>query len=158
MKSWIIGPQNTAVEIGIQCVFLLDRSRMGIANNPDGEYVNTRLQNICDVCAAPNECSFNTIDTFSIQENIGFPVDSIEVEQHTAPFRQCGEPKFAAIPEVGIEISIGYLQQIIGIIGVRESANVHVRSLHRSRYRGLNPTARVVIQSRNLLARRCHLR
>ena len=158
MERRIIGAQNTSVKVGALTVLLFDGADVRILHNLDCNHILPRNDKVGHVELAPHESSLDTSQFVAVQIHVGFPVDTVEIEEQTILFEVFGQLEFVAIPEIGVEERFGDMQLVIGIIRFGYGAGVFEAAQYRSRNGGNEPVFRFVVGGRNLFARSCHFR
>src|SRR5580704_12438789 len=102
MIGGIVGAQSAAVRATVLVGLLLAASGSGVLFDPYGEGILlARAQLASYIEAASHESAFDTTNLLAIQEDVGFPVDAIEIQPNHLPRRQLGRRELGAVPEVG---------------------------------------------------------
>ena len=104
MIGGVVGPQSTAVGAAVLVGLLFTAPWSSVLFDSHGEgIVLTRTQFAGYVEAAPHESAFHAADALSIQEDLGFPVNALEVEPRHLSRSQGGCAELGAVPEVRVE-------------------------------------------------------
>jgi hypothetical protein len=77
---------------------------------------------------------FDSANLFSIQEDIRFPVNAVEIQPSHLSCSQHRRGKLGPIPEVGIEERVRYLQMVLAKIRIRDCPHIKVRGEHGARH------------------------
>ena len=140
VEGRIISTQLTTVQIGVLKILLLHHAEVGILDNMHLQLVGTWLQLIRHVDAGADKCTINTSYLLTIQKDICFPVDTIEVE--IGMLFLVGRRLMVdggTIPEIRIEERLGNLSHIVVIAVIRHRPDVHIAGKHGTRHGSLNP-------------------
>ena len=90
MERRIIGAQNTSVKVGALTVLLFDGADVRILHNLDRNHILPRNDKVGHVELAPHESSLDTSQFVAVQIHVGFPVDTVEIEEQTILFEVFG--------------------------------------------------------------------
>ena len=82
VESRVVRSQDTAVEVRALLVLLLDGADMLVLDDFYRQYVCAFLQEIGHVKLPADEGAFHASGFLSVQVDIGFPVDAVEVQRH----------------------------------------------------------------------------
>ena len=131
---------------------------MIIPNDLYSHHILARSDNIRHVELTPHKGSFDTTQFLSVQIDIRFPVDAVEIQEQAILLESFGYFKLVAIPEVGPEERLGYLQLVIRIVRIGNCPDILVAAQYRSRYCRHDPVLRFKLRGRDFFARSVHFR
>ena len=107
VESRVVESQDTSVDIGRFAIFHLYRPDMGVL-------VHAYLQGVVAPREIGGEVETSTAEgtlyaphRLAIDEEVGFPIDAIQMEEHPLSLLQFrGQPEGGAIPKVAVEIAL----------------------------------------------------
>ena len=158
MERRIVGTEDTTVEVRALLVLFLDSTDVIILDDFDGDHILARRYDIRYVEDAPDEGAIDASQLLTVQIDIGFPVDAVEIQEDPVFLEVGRHLELVAVPEVRIEERLRDIQLVIGIIRVRHRPDVLVAAQDRARHRRHNPALGIERGCRDFLALRRYLR
>ena len=146
VESGVVRSQDTAVEVRALLVLLLDGADMLVLDDFYRQYVCAFLQEIGHVKLPADEGAFHASGFLSVQVDIGFPVDAVEVQRHAIALEALRHFKLVAVPEVGVEEGFGRYQLVVRIIKVGQGACLDIAAQYRAGHCGHYPLVGWVIR------------
>ena len=103
MERGVVRTENTAIEVCALLVLFLDGTDMRVLYNFYGQHIRTFLHAVRHIESAADESTFQTTYLLSVQIDIGFPVDAVEVQKYTVALERGRYLELIAVPEVRVE-------------------------------------------------------
>ena len=103
MEGGVVGSQYAAVHVGALGGLLLDCAEVGGAFHPHLEAVARGQETAGHIEASTHEGSLYAPEVMAVEADRGFPVDTIEVEEHMAPLVLGRGVEGGGIGKVGME-------------------------------------------------------
>ena len=139
MECRIVGSQDTSVEVGVLFIFFLHRTDVCVLYNLYGQYVLAGNDVLGYIVHAADKGTFHQTKLGTVQVDVGFPVDTVEVQEQAFLLEAFGHFEFIAIPEVGVEERFGDLEDVVGVVRIRHGTDVLVAGQDGARYGCHNP-------------------
>ncbi len=159
MERWIIRTEDSAVLIRTHSVLFLDSSNVYILDDLNRQDVlSTTFHKIRHIKLSVHESTFNATDLLSVQKDIGFPIDTVEIEEQTSAIERSRNGESSAIPEVGIEKRFRDLELVVRIVRIGKGTDIMIAGEHGSRNSGKNPTLGLECRRRDQFTTRFHVR
>ena len=79
MERRIIRTQDTAIEVGVLLIFLLDRTNMLVLHDLDSYDILSLFHLVGHVKDTADESTLDLAQLLAIQIDVGLPVDTIEI-------------------------------------------------------------------------------
>ncbi|OAV67182.1 hypothetical protein Barb4_02581 [Bacteroidales bacterium Barb4] len=140
MKGWIVSTEYATVLVGTESRLFLDRPHMGVLDNFNSKHVRFAGSNkLRHIKLAAHKAAIDTPYLRSVQEDIGFPIDTVEVEEQAFTRKVGRNVKRIAIPEVGVKEGLGDLQLVIPVVGVRQGTDAPIACQYSTGHSGRYP-------------------
>ncbi len=131
---------------------------MVIPDDLYSHHVLTRNNQIRHIELASHKGAFDTAQFLSVQKDIRFPVDPVEVQEQAVLLESFRHFELVTIPEVRPEERFGHLQLVVRIVRIGDCPDVLITAQYRSRHCRHDPVLRLVAQSRYFFTRSRHFR
>ena len=148
----IVGTQDTPVEVGVLFVLFLHGTDVCVLDNFYGQHVLAGNDMLGYIVHTTHKGTFHQAKLGSVQVDVGFPVDTVKVQEQAFLLEAFGYFEFISIPEVGIEERFGYLEDVVGVVRIRHGTDILVAGQDSARYGRYNPVAGAEIGLGNAFA------
>ena len=140
MVGGAVGSDGATIVAGMLQRGLLRAAGRGRPLDPDGQRIR-RLgaKMVGNVETTTLKGSFDASQRSSVEEDLGLPVDTVELEKGALGRDEPGRYEFVSIPEIGVEERVGDGQLMIAEVQVGERTDVVIAGQHRSRHRRHDP-------------------
>ena len=156
MESRVVRSQDASVEVRALLVLFLDGADVFVLDDFHGQYVLAFLQEVRHVKLPADEGTFQASGFLSVQVDIGFPVDAVEVQRHAIALEALRHFKLVAVPEVGVEEGFGRYQLVVRIIEIGQGACLDIAAQYRAGHRGHHPSCGLIVRRGDHFSALCH--
>ena len=145
MHRRIVGPEETAVGVGVERILHGHLSEVLVADDPYRQVVPAVLQEAGDVEDRLLVGTGDFAQTLSVQEDFRLPVHAVEMQELALGIDPGLEG--VPIPEIGMEIGFGDEELVVGEVRIRYGAHVDIAREDRSGDGGGNPAVGLEIDA-----------
>ena len=118
MERGVVGSEQTTIVIGGLFVFELRATGVGTLLYLYSHHIYSIAQIASDVGLATHEGTFDAVHLLSVEPDVRFPVDAVEVQEHPLSLHLIRHAELTAIPEVTVEERFAREHKVIVVVRI----------------------------------------